>query len=94
MVLFYVVTGVDFWTMTPTATQYGVGIHGGLIEKCRGKKVEEGKSVGGAFLWNLDAIVRYRTDTKEKPDPENCDGSSIAAYADAISKGLAKPKQP
>jgi hypothetical protein len=44
--------------------------------------------VGGAFIWNIDQILGYANDQKQKPDPAPCGNVGMRDYVAAITKGL------
>jgi hypothetical protein len=40
--------------------------------------------VGGGFIWTIDQIVDYNSDTKIHPDPHNCGNVAMIDYVNAI----------
>ena len=45
--------------------------------------------VGGGFVWNVDSIISYTANLKEKPDPDKCSSFGMNDYVAAIRAALA-----
>jgi hypothetical protein len=46
------------------------------------------RPVGGGFVWNLDNIIDYAAQQKQKPDPDPCGDVGMSDYVAAIRAAL------
>ncbi|MAX79974.1 MAG: hypothetical protein CL843_07345 [Crocinitomicaceae bacterium] len=46
------------------------------------------KGVGGGFIWTLDQIVDYTSETAKHPDPATCAKVTVADYYNAVKNAL------